>query len=58
LGYINSKADDVQLRDKAGVVFSTVFAVLLRIEKQYNVVAKLSLVLKTIIESLSALLKR
>jgi hypothetical protein len=58
VAYSRSKAKDVKLGEKATTVFTKVFAILLRIEKQYNIMTKLSLLLKTIVEAISSLLRR
>ena len=44
--------------EKATVVFAKVFAIVLRIEKQYDITTKLSMLLKTIIDAVSSLLRR
>ena len=58
VSYSRRKASDVKLGEKATVVFTKVFAILLRIEKQYNIMAKFSLLIKTIVEAVSSLLRR
>ena len=58
ISYMQSKAQDVNLGEKATVVFTKVFAILLRIEKQYDIKAKVSVILKAFIDAISSLLRR